>query len=82
MLEELLRAHSQSPAPETPRRIRARIRQQHREADAVLTVSEAGGRAAARVVFDEPQMAVTPGQTVVFYEDDLVLGSGIIEAAG
>jgi tRNA-specific 2-thiouridylase len=32
-----------------------------------------------RVVFDEPQPAVTPGQVVVFYDDDLVLGGGWIE---
>jgi tRNA-specific 2-thiouridylase len=69
------------PALKEPRRIRARIRQQHREAGALLTVRQEGGRVLARVAFDEPQMAVTPGQAVVFYEDDLVLGSGIIEAA-
>jgi tRNA-specific 2-thiouridylase len=32
----------------------------------------------AEVVFDEPQMAITPGQTAVFYDQDRVLGSGII----
>ncbi len=32
-----------------------------------------------RVVFDEPQKAVTPGQSAVFYEGDRVLGGGIIE---
>ncbi len=33
-----------------------------------------------RVIFDEPQKAVTPGQSVVFYDEDRVLGGGIIES--
>jgi len=70
-------------APEQPagtaRRVGARIRQQHREAVATLTVQTAG---IATLVFDEPQLSVTPGQTVVFYDGDLVLGSGVIEKAG
>ncbi len=32
-----------------------------------------------RVVFDEPQRAVTPGQAVVFYRDNLLVGGGVIE---
>lgn len=31
-----------------------------------------------KVVFNEPQKAVTPGQSVVFYDKDIVIGGGII----
>jgi tRNA-specific 2-thiouridylase len=33
-----------------------------------------------RVVFDEPKKAVTPGQSVIFYDNDKLLGGGIIES--
>jgi tRNA-specific 2-thiouridylase len=36
-----------------------------------------GGK--ARVEFESPRRAMTPGQSVVFYEDDDVVGGGIID---
>ena len=33
-----------------------------------------------RVIFDEPQRALTPGQTVVLYNGDIVIGGGCIRS--
>lgn len=68
-------------APQEPTRVKARIRQQHHEADATLSAADPAGGPAVSVVFDQPQMSVTPGQTVVFYRGDIVAGSGIIQRA-
>lgn len=61
--------------PSEPRRITARIRYQAPDAPARLTPLEGG---AVRVDFDAPQRSITPGQAVVFYDGDLVLGGGTI----
>jgi tRNA-specific 2-thiouridylase len=34
----------------------------------------------ARIVFDEPQFSIAPGQAAVFYRDDLLIGGGLIES--
>ena len=75
----------QGPTPVGPVRCQAQIRAQHRAVDATAEPLE-GGR--VRVKFDIPQQAVTPGQLVALYDEDLVLGGGWIvgphgpEAAG
>lgn len=60
---------------EEPLRCRARIRYRHREQPATVTPV---GEDRLKVVFDEPQRAVTAGQSVVLYQGDTVLGGGII----
>jgi tRNA-specific 2-thiouridylase len=59
-----------------PTRVKAKIRYSGKEAAVVLTPLDKGK---VHVKFDEPQMAITPGQAVVFYSDDVVLGGGTIE---
>lgn len=62
--------------PPSAIRAAARIRYRHREAPATIAPLP-GGR--ARVTFDTPQSAITPGQAVVFYDGDVVLGGGWID---
>lgn len=62
-------------APDAPIRVRARVRYNQKEQPAVL-YPESGGR--VRAVFDQPQRAVTPGQALVCYDGDIVLGGGEI----
>ena len=63
-------------APETPFRCTAKTR--YRQPDQACLVSVEGD--GLRVSFDQPQRAVTPGQSVVFYIDDVCLGGGVIES--
>lgn len=58
--------------------IQARIRYKHEEAPACLKKKNSSQ---AWVKFKKPQRAITPGQSVVFYRGDTVLGGGIIEKA-
>jgi tRNA-specific 2-thiouridylase len=64
--------------PAVPRPCLAKIRYRHAGAEAEVLAESNGG---ARVWFREPQLAVTSGQAVVFYEADRVLGGGWIEGA-
>ena len=66
------------PALDGPRRCRARIRYRMQEAPATVEPAPEHGEDAVRVRFDEPQRAITPGQAVVFYDGDVVLGGATI----
>jgi tRNA-uridine 2-sulfurtransferase len=73
--------------PTLPLRCRAKTRYRQPDQDCVLSVTTNGATANGyRLDFDQPQRAITPGQSAVFYCDDRYLGSvclggGIIERA-
>jgi len=61
--------------PDAPIRANVKIRHKHEPSPAIV---EALGEARARITFDAPQRAVTPGQAAVFYNEAAVLGGGWI----
>jgi tRNA-specific 2-thiouridylase len=68
----------QGPAPAGTISCLAQIRARHQ---AVPATVQPFGQQQVRVVFQTPQTAVTPGQVVTIYQDDLVLGGGWIGEA-
>ncbi len=63
------------PALTGPMKVTAKIRHSQFEQSATVYPMENGK---AKVVFDAPQRAITPGQAVVLYQGDLVIGGGTI----
>jgi tRNA-specific 2-thiouridylase len=61
-----------------PLQLKARIRYLSKEVDVEVLPVE-GKERNVRVDFKEPQSAISPGQVIVFYDGDVVLGGGIIE---
>lgn len=62
--------------PALPLRCKAKTRYRQPDQDCVVYAEGDG----VRVIFDAPQRAVTAGQSVVFYSDDICLGGGVIES--
>ena len=62
--------------PMKPIHAKARIRYQHAEQPAVILPAEDGS---VTIRFEQPQRAITPGQTVAVYENDILLGGGTID---
>jgi tRNA-specific 2-thiouridylase len=62
--------------PEAPLPVTAQIRHRHHAAPAV---ARASGDGRAELIFDSPQVAITPGQPVVFYDGETVVGGGWID---
>ena len=75
-----LRAHRMNwisiPELTEPVRVEAKIRHKHQPAAAAV---ERTADDEVLVTFDEPQRSVTPGQAVVFYDGDIVVGGGWIK---
>ena len=63
------------PAITEPLEVTAKTRSRMKEQPATVYPEENGY---CRVVFHEPQRAMTPGQAVVLYDDDVVIGGGTI----
>ncbi len=61
--------------PSEPIHVKAKTRYQAKEADVTVTVLENG---LVDMVFDQPQRALTPGQAVVLYDGEIVVGGGVI----
>ncbi|HOV13703.1 MAG TPA: tRNA 2-thiouridine(34) synthase MnmA [Spirochaetota bacterium] len=59
-----------------PLKAKVRIRYRHTEGAATIYPIE---NKKIKVIFDEPQKAITPGQVIVIYDNDIVVGAGFIE---
>ncbi len=60
-----------------PEKAKAKIRSSAEEKDCLIEITKTG----MDIIFDEEQSSVTPGQSVVLYDGDTVLGGGIIKSA-
>lgn len=75
MSRELIAVNINRLVKTWPEKVYAKIR--YRKKEALCEIINKDGR--LKVIFAEDQEAITPGQSIVFYENDKVLGGGIIE---
>ena len=66
------------PVPTTQQRVCAQVRYNSAGADAQLIPMKSG----VRLEFEQPQQAITPGQSAVFYDGEILLGGGVISERG
>lgn len=62
-----------------PQGYRCTAKTRYRQPDQACTIVAINQGEKIKVTFDEPQRAVTPGQSCVFYRDEVCLGGGVIE---
>ena len=67
------------PVIKEPMRVKAKVR--YRQPEQWATVIQTG-EDEIRVEFDEPQRAITKGQSVVLYDGDIIVGGGTITKVG
>jgi tRNA-specific 2-thiouridylase len=60
--------------------IRCMAQNRYRQSDQLCTITHSDKNGAS-VEFDHPQRAVTPGQSLVFYQNDTCLGGAVIESS-
>ena len=77
-LEAVRLSYTSGRLPEGPVAVTAKVR--YKSIEAAATLYPEGDR--ARVVFDQAQRAITPGQAVVFYDGAELIGGGTIDKVG
>ena len=65
-----------------PQQFSCHAKSRYRQSDQLCSVELNPEQTSCQVVFDQPQRALTPGQSVVFYNDDECIGGGVIQSVG
>lgn len=73
--EKEIKGREQTMHEEKYKRVQAKVRYRHEPSGAYLKVLEDGS---VKIIFDEPQRAITRGQSAVAYDGDRVIGGGVI----